>query len=88
MNWNWLSLENLLNLNTLPGIAALALILILVAVLVSFLLTRIILRSQLVMGRFGRRIDETVLRYAIRLKTLFIFLTALLVFSNRCLEPC
>jgi small conductance mechanosensitive channel len=82
MNWNWLSLENLLNPNTLPGIAALALILILLAALVSFLLTRIIQRSQWVMDRFGHRIDETVLRYVIRLKTLLVFAAALFLFIS------
>ena len=82
MSWNWLSLENLLDLNTLPGIVGLALILIIVASLVSVLLTRLIQRSQWVMDRFGRRIDETVLRYAIRLKTLLIFCTALILFVS------
>jgi len=82
MNWSWFSLENMLNLNTLPGIAVLALILIMLAVLVSLLLTRIIQRSQWIMDRFGRRIDETVLQYAIRLKTLMIFTTALFFFIS------
>jgi small conductance mechanosensitive channel len=82
MSWSWLSLNNLLDLNTLPGKVALALIIFILAVLASFLLTKIIQRSQWVMGRFGRRLDETVLRYMIRLKTLLVFITALLLFIS------
>lgn len=80
MNWNWLTLENLLH--TLPGIAVVALIMIILATLVSILLTRVIRRSQRIMNRLGRQIDETVLQYAIRLKTLLVFSTTLLFFIS------
>ncbi|MFC1499417.1 mechanosensitive ion channel family protein [Candidatus Zixiibacteriota bacterium] len=82
MEWARINTENLLDLQTLPGILMLGVIMFLLSGLLSFLLTRIILRSQKVARRFGRQADETILRYAIRLKTLLIFITAFLVFVS------
>jgi small-conductance mechanosensitive channel len=83
MSWDWLSLKNLSDVNTLPGKVVLALIVIVIAVVVSIVLTKLMQRSQRVAGRFGRRIDETVLRYLIRLKSLLIFAIALLVYIGQ-----
>jgi small conductance mechanosensitive channel len=47
--------------------------LILIAFGVSWLLTRLMRRSNWVMGKLGRRVDETIIRYAIRIKTVLIF---------------
>ena len=82
MDLSWLSVQNLLNPRTLVGIISLALILFILAIFVSTLLTRVIQRSGWVMDRFGRRIDETVLRYSIRLKTLLVYITALILFVS------
>jgi small conductance mechanosensitive channel len=43
---------------------------------VSWLLSRLMRRSNWVMGKLGRRVDETIIRYAIRIKTVLVFAMA------------
>lgn len=50
--------------------------LLLIATGVSWLLSRLMRRSNWVMGKLGRRVDETIIRYAIRIKTVLVFATA------------
>jgi len=82
MDWSWLTIENLLDPGTLPGLVLIAILLLIAALLTSSLLTRLIERSQWVIGRFGRQIDETILRYTIRIKTLLVFTAALVVYIS------
>ncbi|MFC1628411.1 mechanosensitive ion channel family protein [Gemmatimonadota bacterium] len=70
------------NPETLPGVLALGVIMFLLAGLVSFILTRLIHRYQQVAGHFNHQLDETIIRYATRLKTLFVFVTAFLLFVS------
>ncbi len=82
MDWSWLTPENLTDAHTLAGKVVLAVLVFLIAWLVSFLLTRVIERSRWVVKRLGREVDETILRYAVRLKTLLVFVAALIVYIS------
>ncbi len=50
--------------------------LLLIACGVSWLLTRLMRRSNWMMGKLGRKVDETIIRYAIRVKTVLVFTIA------------
>ena len=49
---------------------------------VSMLLSRLMRRSNWVMGKLGRRVDETIIRYAIRVKTVLIFSAAAIYWAS------
>lgn len=49
---------------------------LLIAAGVSWLLNRIMRRSKWVMGKLGRKVDETIVRYAMRIKTAVVFTIA------------
>lgn len=49
---------------------------------VSTLLSRLMRRSNWVMGKLGRKVDETIIRYAIQVKTVLIFSAAVLYWSS------
>ena len=49
---------------------------LLIACGVSWLLTRAMQRSDWVMGKLGRKVDQTIIRYAIRIKTALVFTVA------------
>jgi small conductance mechanosensitive channel len=49
---------------------------------VSWLLSRLMRRSNWVMGKLGRKVDETIIRYAIQVKNVLIFSAAVLYWSS------
>jgi small conductance mechanosensitive channel len=49
---------------------------------VSWLLSRLMRRSNWVMGKLGRKVDVTIIRYAIQVKTVLIFSAAVLYWSS------
>lgn len=67
---------------TALGAFLLALVMVVLATLTSWLLGRLMGRSHWVMGKLGRKVDETIIRYALRFKTLLIFLTAGIVYAS------
>ncbi len=74
---DWLAGRSLLDPNTLLGAVLLALIILGVAAVVSRILTRVINRSNLLAARFGHRVvDQTMLTYALRIKTVLVYLSA------------
>jgi small conductance mechanosensitive channel len=67
---------------TTLGALLLALAMVIMAALASWLLGRLMTRSGWVMGKLGRKVDETFIRYALRFKTLLIFLTAGIFYAS------
>jgi small conductance mechanosensitive channel len=82
MDWNWLSMDKLMDPNTGAGAVALALGVIIVAWVVSIATTRLLQRPLWAVGRLKRKVDETVVRYILRIKNLAIFLIAALVYAS------
>jgi small-conductance mechanosensitive channel len=74
---DWLAGRSLLDPNSLLGAVLLALITLAVAAIVSRILTRVINRSNLLAARLGRHVvDQTLLTYALRIKTVLVYLAA------------
>ena len=74
--------EYMWNPNTFLGALVIGLICLLAAYIISRLLDRLFSRGQWVMGRLGRKVDNTVVRYVKRVSTLLVFITAGLVFVS------
>jgi small-conductance mechanosensitive channel len=53
-----------------------------VAMLFSGLVGKLLRRSTWVMGQLGRRVDETVVRYTLRIKSVIVYLVAFLIFAS------
>ncbi len=81
MELDWLQAKNLLDPATALGMAALAVFLFLAAFVVSRLLTQLLKRSNWVMGHLGRRVDPTVIAFTLRLKSVVVYLTAVVIFA-------
>ncbi len=74
---DWLVAQSLLDPNTFLGATLLALITLGVAAIISRILTRVINRSNLLAARFGHHVvDQTMLTYALRIKTVLVYLAA------------
>jgi small-conductance mechanosensitive channel len=82
MDWNWLSMDKLMDPNTGAGAVGLALVVIIVAWVASIATSRLLQRPLWAVGRLKRRVDETVVRYILRIKNLAIFLIAALVYAS------
>jgi len=82
MDWGWLSLHKLMDPNTGTGAAVLALVVIILAWVASIATTRLLQRPLWAVGRLKRRVDETVVRYILRIKSLAIFLIAALIYAS------
>ena len=68
--------------NTFLGAVVIGLLCLLAAFVISRILDRLFNRGQWVMGRLGRKVDNTVVRYVKRVSTLLVFLAAGLVFVS------
>lgn len=82
MDLPWIDIKDLWNPATGVGAVALALVVLAGSWALSAFLTRIIRRSQWLMNRLGRHMEETALRYAIRVKTVLIFLAGGLIYAS------
>jgi small conductance mechanosensitive channel len=79
---NWTSLEQIVDPSSHIGAVALALFLFLLALLFCVVTSKILKRSQWVIGRLGRRVDETVIRYFVKTKNLLIFIASGFVYAS------
>ena len=75
-------LEKLMDPGSVPGAVALAVVMAIAAIVISSVLTRILTRLRWVIGRLGRRVDETVVRYTVRIKSLVIFILFGLIYAS------
>lgn len=73
--------SDFLNPATYPGMLALGLFMILLAWVGCKVTTRLFQRPW-VMGNLKRRVDETIVRYAVRVKNLIIWIVAAVVFAS------
>jgi small-conductance mechanosensitive channel len=67
---------------TWPGALLYAAVLFFGARLLSNLLTKLMTRSQWMLGRLGRRVDQIVVRYAVQVKTLIIYVAAGILYAS------
>lgn len=81
MTWDWLSLDKLIDPGSTLGAVALALFLIILTWIACVTTTGLINRANWMMGKFRRKVDESVARYVIRIKNLLIFLIAILFYA-------
>lgn len=79
---DWISLERVVDPSTDAGTIALAILAIIIAWIVCVITTRLVKRGEWVIGKLKRKVDETVVRYFVRSKNLFIWLLALLVYAS------
>ena len=82
MKWERFVLEELIDPSTISGALFLALVAILVAWFLCIVTTRLGTRSSRLMGNLKRRVDETVVRYLIRIKNVLIFLVVVLFYAS------
>jgi small conductance mechanosensitive channel len=82
MDFNWLSLNKIIDPGTGLGAVALALLIIIIAWATCIITTRLIKRANWVMGHFKRHVDDTVVRYVVRLKNLLLFLIAAVIYAS------
>lgn len=72
--WRWLGKNPLLDPETLLGAVVVAVLIALACSVASRLLNRVMRRSSGLITRLARgQVDETVLRYALRIKTVLVF---------------
>ena len=83
MNPNFINWSNLLNFGTTEGAVFLAIVLGLVTIIINKVLTKLIQeKPNWAMGRLKRRVDETMVRYLVHMKTLLLLLLAVLVYIS------
>jgi len=82
MDWRWLSMDKLIDPGTSSGSVALAFVIIILAWLISIATTRLLQRPLWTVGKLKRRVDETVIRYILRVKNLIIFFVAGLIYEG------
>jgi small conductance mechanosensitive channel len=74
--------QSFLDPATLPGALMLALVFLVAAGIISRVLNKLLRRSTWVMGQLGREVDETVVRYTLRVKSVIVYLVALVVYAS------
>ena len=79
---DWISLEKVVDPSTDTGAIALAILMIIIAWIVCVVTTRLFKRGEWVIGKLERNVDQTVIRYFIRFKNLFIWLLAFLIYAS------
>ena len=79
---NWVSGLEVLNPERASGVLLWALVVGLAAWGLSGLLTRVLKHSTSAEGTIGRRVDQTMLRYVIHMKTIAVFMVASLVYAS------
>ena len=82
MNWNWFSIEKLWDPSNMLGALVLAFFFLLVTWLAVTITTRLIQRTRWVIGKLGRKVDQTVIRYILRIKNVIIFLLAAMFYAS------
>ncbi len=82
MQISWSITKGLLDPSTILGAFILLAIILVLAVVANRLLDRIFKRAQWVVGRLGRKVDDTVVRYVQRLKNILIYVTAFIIYAS------
>ncbi|MEW5914588.1 MAG: mechanosensitive ion channel family protein [Thermodesulfobacteriota bacterium] len=82
MTWPEISLQHFIDPGTYLGAIVLAVVVFACAWIASALLTRLIRRSSWVIGRLGRKVDESVQRQVVRLKGVVVYFCALVLYAS------
>lgn len=82
MYQNLISYLDILDLDKGPGMILLAFLMLIILFLSCYITTKLIYRTNLVIGKFKRQIDEAVVRYIIRIKNLIIFIVLALFYAS------
>lgn len=82
MDWNFIAVQELVDPATVSGALVLAVEVIVAALVTSKVLTKILMRPRWVIGSLERKVDKTVIRYTVRIKTLVIFMAAGLIYAS------
>jgi small conductance mechanosensitive channel len=82
MDFKWFSLHGLIDPGTHLGAFVLALLIIILTWITCVITTRLILRTNWVIGKLKAKIDETVIHYTVRVKNLFIVILALIIYAS------
>ncbi len=82
MHLKWSLLRNLIDTSTYPGAFVLAVFIIILSWIASFITTKIVLRTNWVIGKLKAKIDKTVIHYVVRVKDLLIVIIALIIYAS------
>lgn len=82
MNWKDFSIEKLWDPTTFLGALILAVIIFTIAWIAAIITTRMIQRPRWVIGKLERKVDQTVIRYILRIKNLIIFVLAAMFYAS------
>jgi len=82
MSWNWFSVEKLWDPGSPLGALVLALFFIFLTWLAMTISTRLVQRTRWVIGKLGRKVDQTVVVYILRIKNVIIALMATVFYAS------
>ncbi len=82
MIWDGFAIKDLWDPEQLLGAVILAAVVFIAAWVINRLLSRAMGRSQWVMGKLGRHVDETMVRFAVRVKTVLLYLIAAAFYAS------
>jgi small-conductance mechanosensitive channel len=82
MDLNRFAIQKYLDLNTESGAIVFAILMIILAIVMCLVTSKLIYRTNWVIGKFKRRVDETVLRYIVRIKNLIICIIVALFYVS------
>jgi small conductance mechanosensitive channel len=82
MDWSWISTEKIMDPSTGSGALALAVLIFFLALLASAVTSRLLRRTLWAVGKFKRKVDQTVVNYIMRLKNFIIFLIAIFIYAS------
>jgi small conductance mechanosensitive channel len=82
MDWSWISIDKFMDINTGSGALALAVLIFLLAWFASAVTSGLLRRPLWTVGKLKRKVDQTVVRYIMRLKNLIIFLIAIFIYAS------
>lgn len=82
MDSNWFSIQRYLDLNTGFGAIVFAVLVIILAIVTCMVTSKLIYRTNWVIGKFKRKVDETVLRYVVRIKNFLICVIFVIFYAS------
>lgn len=82
MNTSWFNFKNILDPATGLGELSIGIILIIAALLTCAVTTRLAERSQWVIGKLKLKVDQTVIKYSLRIKNLLIWMIFFVLYAS------